>query len=207
MRQRAKADDEALSGACRVLDAEPSSACLVDASGVIVHCNEAWDVFATENDGAPAALARSVVGSAWHSFLDGAAVRSACEPVLRRALAGEAQRIAGECNTPSVCRLLSTALQPVKSAGEPGRVVGVALIHTVTRVVPIEQVHTPVALDLARFTRPDGLIRMCCSCRRVRSVVEEGWHFVPELVARRRANVTHGYCETCFGLQFQATAG
>ena len=209
MRERSKAVQEALAGACRVLDAERGSACLVDEGGVIAHCNPAWDAFARENGGAPAALARVVVGRTWLSFLDGDAVRNACEPVLYRALAGEPQRIDGECNTPSVGRLPSTALQPIGLPGERGRVVGVALIHTITRVVPIVQVYAPVAPDLARFTRPDGLIHMCCSCRRVRGTrpSDEGWHFVPELVARRRANVTHGFCETCFGLQFHAKPG
>ncbi len=205
MRDDERVARDALVSASRALELEPASACLLDASGVILSCNRAWDAFAEENGGAPAALGRSVVGRPWLSFLQGAPVAAAGTRALAAALAGTPRQIDGQCNSPTTARFLTTSLTPVWS-GRGEAVLGVALIHSITRTLPIAQVHPIVDLDPARFIEPaDGLIHMCASCRRVRRVGEashQRWEFVPALVAQPRPDVTHGYCETCFRLQF-----
>ncbi len=127
------------------------------------------------------------------------------ERALRAVLAGTPRRIDGQCNSPALARFLTTSLTPVWS-GRGDRVAGVALLHSITRTMPVAQLHPPLELDLGRYVKPeDGLIHMCASCRRVRSVAEpsqERWEFVPALVAHPRTDVTHGYCGTCFRLHF-----
>ncbi len=104
-----------------------------------------------------------------------------------------------------MARFLTTSLTPVWS-GQGERVAGVALLHSITRTMAVAELHEPVELDLARDVKPeDGLSRMCASGRRVRNLADpshERWDFVPALLAHPRADVTHGYCGTCFRLHF-----
>jgi len=52
-----------LSKATYVLEEEQAPACLVGLDGCIVYCNPAWDLFARENGGDPAALGQAVSGA------------------------------------------------------------------------------------------------------------------------------------------------
>lgn len=195
----------ALDSACRALDGEPASACVLDTSGSIVHCNGAWDRFALENGGAPRALGKAVLGRHWISSISGTPVREYFEETLRRALGGEALSVRGECNSALIGRRVVSRFQPFRSEPD-GAVAGVAIVCTVVRTAPLVEFHDERPPRDEIYLDDHGHFHMCACCRRVRragpSCGPPSWDFVPEYVAHRRLDTSHTFCETCLALQY-----
>jgi hypothetical protein len=69
----------------------------------------------------------------------------------------------------------------------------------------VERPHELVAsppLD-ANYRDSNGLITMCCHCRRVCQVTaRSAWDWVPAFVQSPPANVSHGICTPCLNLYY-----
>lgn len=204
MRRGAGAED-ALGHALEALAVERASACLLDASARFVAVNRAWDRFAVENGGEATCRGEHLLGSEYPRHVDGEAPRAKVERELARALSGESFSVDSECSSPQVLRLLRTQHVPVRQPDED-RIVGVLLVHTIIHQGPMQAVRPLLQPDDAAYRRLDGLVLMCCNCRRVHRVGSVGrWDFVPAYLERPPVPVTHGFCEPCF-LQFGAGA-
>ncbi len=195
----------ALAAARAILAAEASSACLLDARGVILFVNPAWDRFARENGGEPGALGEAVLGTRWLDHVRGDEVRAHHGRLLERALAGQGWSGVlhlGECNSPTEARLVVSRLERVLS-GAGGEPVGVAAVYTVLATRPLAELHPPVEAEAASYRRADGYVVQCACCRRVQSPAELArWDLVPALIAHRAGQVTHGLCELCARLYY-----
>ena len=66
---------------------------------------------------------------------------------------------------------------------------------------PTEQApqRVPCAPAEERYRNGQGLIRMCCGCRRTQRHApgKESWDWVPHFVERMPAGVSHGLCSPC----------
>ncbi|HVP67099.1 MAG TPA: hypothetical protein VMT17_07530 [Anaeromyxobacteraceae bacterium] len=207
MSQKRWAAPHAMLGAvAEALDAEPGSACLLDAAGSILWVNQAWDRFAAANGGAPRALGAAVVGTpfldhvaagetrAWHAeALDRARALSAPAPVGGVVLVGE-------CNSEGQARLMASRFEPLRTPS--GELLGLSAVYTFLREVPIGESYPPVDRDPEGYRGTGGLIRQCSCCRRVRDPRADAWDLVPSLVARVHPDASHGICPLCVELHY-----
>lgn len=190
------ATEAALCSALEALAVERASACLLDVAGRFLAVNRAWDRFADENGGGAPCRGDRLFGTAYAAHVRGEAVRSEVERALARSLAGEPLAVEAECSSPSERRLLRTQHIPVRRGDE--RVVGVMLVHATVRDGVLAGAAPHLAPEDAIYRRVDGLVLMCCSCRRVHRVGSVGgWDFVPAFLHRPPSTVSHGCCEPC----------
>lgn len=173
-----------------LLDASPDIICLLDAELRIVHCNPAWDRFAAANEGRNCESS-AVIGA---RILD-----SIPEPLARFfRTAFEVVRASEqpfefdyECSSALVFRMFRMRILPVCGAGE----------FMVVHALRVERPHDRVAVppDDVRFRGENGLIVMCCHCRRTRRTAEPTvWDWVPDYVARFPGMVSAGICSACY---------
>jgi hypothetical protein len=178
------------------LDAEPWPACVLDPEGSIVCVNEAWDRIAAASKGP---LAAEVVGTRWSDHIEGAELRAWYEALLERVLhggAGESHRC--DCNTPDRYRLFSSRFEPLR-ARRSAEKVGVLILTSLIEEAPIGERYRLGTPDELRYLDPDGLVRQCSGCRRVRVTGPSPpvWELVPEYVATPPPDVSHGLCKLC----------
>lgn len=164
--------------------------CLLDSELRITYCNQAWDRFASQNDGRKCQSA-DLIG---RDMLD-----CVPEPLARFfRTAFDVVRTSGqpfefdyECSSALVFRMFRMRILPVAGSAE----------FMVVHALRIERPHdrTAVPPDDARFRRKDGLVVMCCHCRRTRRAAEPNvWDWVPDYVAKPPGMVTTGICSACY---------
>jgi hypothetical protein len=201
---RTAAHQNALATTIRALAAESCSACLLDASGIFLFVNNAWDHHALANGGAPACLGTSLIGTSWLQHIRGEEVRHRHALLLERAVRSRGPRPViqvSESNTPTTAALVSTRLEPVLHGAEP---CAVSVLHRVVRVRPIEEVYELVHRPAEAYRDERGAIVQCSCCRRVNNPRElEEWDFVPDLVATP-LRTEQGVCPLCAELHYGA---
>jgi hypothetical protein len=169
----------------------------VDARDQLVRVNEAWDVFANEND-APDLVADRVVGRPIWACIADAGTRHLYAGLLPRVRAGATARFSLRCDSPTMRRRLHLTVSP----GQEG------LVQFESVVTAIE--HRPEQALLRRdLTRGLGLLTVCGWCKRVS--VLDGWVELEEAIAQLRLfdaelppELSHGICPTC-GRRLMAT--
>jgi hypothetical protein len=202
---RPPAQHSALATVIRTLAVEKDPACLLDARGVFLFVNDAWERHATSNGGTPACLGDALIGTNWLDHIRGEEVREFHAELLARALRrpGPHPRPilqVGEVNTPTTAALTSTRLEPVMiQAGEP---VAVAIHHTLVRERPIEDVYDVVDRPLEAYRDASGEIVQCSCCRRFRDPADpERWDLVPKLLTGP-APAEQKLCPLCSELHY-----
>lgn len=186
---------EALAAEARALSNELSPACLLDRDLVIRFVNSAWDRFAWENGGAPAALGERVRGTPWLDHVAGERLRQHYAALLLGALEGP--RWPGivrltECNSDEKARLVLSRFEPIARPGS-GEPAGLAIRHLTLLDAPASAAGGPETDDSAY--RAGAPVEQCSCCRCVRG--PRGWVFVPGLVRRPPDVVLHGVCGPC----------
>lgn len=92
-----------------------------------------------------------------------------------------------ECSSPSVFRKFRMIVYPYDRG------------FVVTHAPLVEQPHRERGRGPSHAYERDGVITMCAHCRRVRRAGEvERWDWVPDYVAARPANLSHGLCPPCY---------
>lgn len=182
-----------------VLEAEPWPAYVLDATGKFVAVNRAWDREA-QQAGGPTGSA--VIGTMWLDHIASEEARAWYRALLERLWAPD-RRGRGidhvcACNTPELYRLFATRFEPIAPEDEGG-LAGVLIVTRLLEEAPIGERYSVAPFDERRFLQPDGVLLQCGGCRRMRVAGSSPslWVFVSELVARPRANVSHGLCEIC----------
>ena len=61
-----------------------------------------------------------------------------------------------------------------------------------------------MSAELSAYVNLDGAVVQCSHCRRCRHVITDEWAWVPSLVERSGADVTHGLCDPCLELLYPA---
>jgi hypothetical protein len=196
------AHQNALAVAIRHLAAEKSPACLLDASGTFLFVNDAWDRRAVDAGAEPRDLGSSLIGTAWLDRVPPGEVRCRHALLLDEALRRPAARRRtqmGEANTATRAALVSTRFEPVLAQGsEP---IGVAVVETVVRERPIEEVYDVAGRPAEAYLDASGRFTQCPCCRRVRDPGDpERWEVVPALVAARDGEPV--LCELCVELHY-----
>jgi hypothetical protein len=180
----------------RTLDAERWPAFVLDREGCIVFTNAAWDTVSAEVDGPSGAR---VAGSRWLAHIAGDELIEWHQALFERVLAQRRAEIhTAACNTPTWYRLFSTWYAPLVTqlgAAPEGMVVSTSMIED----APVEARYRIAQPDEARHRQPTGIIVQCGGCRRVCVVgtTPRVWEFVPEYVAHRGNDVSHGLCQLC----------
>lgn len=172
-----------------VLEHSKAVICVLDPDLRITYCNPAWDEFARQNSGQDV-LAQGVVGS---RLLDVVAepLRAFYEDIFQRAeTTGQVQEFDYECSSSELYRSFHMQVLPLK---EPH---GFLVMHSLRVEKPLDFRPTQ-APDDARYAGSDGIIVMCCHCRRTRRFQDShAWDWVP-VYLERRSGVSHGLCGIC----------
>ncbi len=172
------------------LEASPDIICVLDADLRILYCNPTWDRFASENDGHTCHAAAVINTPLLERIPDPLArfFRAAFDAVLS---SGEPFDFDYECSSALTFRIFRMRILPIRGAGE------FMVVHSLR----VERPHDRAAVhpDDVRFRAPNGLIVMCCHCRRTRRLSEPAvWDWVPDYVAQPPTPVSTGICSACF---------
>ncbi|MEO8140660.1 MAG: hypothetical protein ABI742_13485 [Gemmatimonadota bacterium] len=164
----------------------------VNRSDTLVAVNEAWTVFAAENDGGRL-LPRVVLGRSLWDFIDDGATKHLYRQLCSRVRAGIGPvRFSLRCDSPGMRRLLEMSITPETAGG----------LTFVVRPVQLER-RTPVPLLDTGMPRSIADLRMCSWCQRIRGDGGE-WLEIEEALQRLALfhlallpRISHGICEEC----------
>jgi len=198
------AQQNALAVAIRHLAAEKSPACLLDASGAFLFVNDAWEGRARESGSGPGSL----IGTPWLEHFPAGPVRcrhaALLEQTLHPAAPGPRRHTqVAEANTPTCAALVSRRFEPVLANG--AEAIGVAVVETVVRERPIEDVYDVADRPAEAYRDREGRFTRCPCCGRVRDPSDpERWDVVPALLAASGDGVAE-LCELCAELHYPAS--
>jgi len=177
-------------------------ACLLDAGGVVLFVNDAWDRFAAENGGGERSGSGGLVGTRWLDGIHGEEPRRVHAVLLHRAMhrdGGGPVVHTTENNDADHARLSTTRLEAIASPS--GALVAVAVTHRLVRELPVAEVYPAIDGDGANHRGADGTWEQCGCCRRTRRPGPEGeWDFVRALVAVPPRATRFVYCPLCLEL-------
>jgi len=172
------------------LDASPHACFALTESLNFSYCNPAWDQFASENQGSPAVLAKSVLHKSFLDFVP-EQLKAHYAGLFQRARAtGRVQSHDYECSSPQKFRVYRMQVYPLRER------FGFLVMNSLRA----EREHTRAAHepDDARYRDKTGLICMCANCRRSRRIDHPvTWDWVPAYVGAVRKDVSHGVCPFC----------
>ncbi len=173
-----------------LLAPSPDVICVLDADLRITYCNPAWDRFAQENGGRDCRAADVIGQPLLENIPETLArfFRTAFEVVRDSEQPFEFDY---ECSSALVFRMFRMRMLPIAGAGD------FMVVHTLRVERPHDRASVPP--DDERFRGPNGLLVMCCHCRRTRRVAEPTvWDWVPDYVARPPERVSAGICSACY---------
>ena len=167
---------------------------IVDAQQRICYCNPAWDRFAL-NNGGDNAVAERVVGADLMSFIP-----TELHDFYQRAM-DETRRsntifdVDFECSSAELYRLLHMMILPVQRSGE------LVFVSSPRREFP-HSAELVCPAHWENYANSDGIITMCCHCRRTRRCVEsQVWDWVPDFLTPEKVHgnlqISHGMCPIC----------
>jgi hypothetical protein len=173
---------------------DPAVIYALDQNDRLVHCNQAWDCFAIENNG----------DRATREFQLGLCIFDAIPVSLKafyrdlytrvRATRQEQTHVM-ECSSPLLQRRFHMSIRPF---GESG----VLTVNSLVDETPhSEDSHESESV----YIDQNGIITCCSHCRRTQnSRQKERWDWIPEFLANDR-RISHGLCPVCFNYHYGMT--
>lgn len=162
----------------------------IDAGDRLVRVNDAWDVFATEND-APDLTAERVVGQPIWACITDAGTRHLYGSLLTRVRDGVTARFSLRCDSPTMRRHLRLTISPDDD--------GLVQFESLVTATEPRAEQPLLRRDL---TRGLGLVTLCSWCNRVS--VLDGWLELEDAAAPLRLfdtdllpALSHGLCPDC----------
>ncbi len=159
----------------------------------LLYCNAAWDRFALENGG-PTVVRQHQIGVDIRSVIPEPLRSFYLDAFARVRTTGEPWDHDYECSSPERFRLFHMRVTPFAWQSQ-------RRILIVVNSLVAEGPHPGPGVDSNRAALhdEDGIVTMCCHCRRTRlpSGARE-WIWVPSLVRDMPLNVSHGLCPPCF---------
>jgi hypothetical protein len=183
------------------LDDAPAIIYVLDGALRIVYCNLAWNRFAEQNGGAH--LCRDTQVGRDVLALTPEPLKPFYGQLFRSVLeTGVASDWVYECSSDLQFRRFHMHVARKKPPNKPPMLF---VMNSLVIEESIEESHrspgSPFSFE--RFRDHNGLISMCCHCRRTRlRDKENSWVWVPELVRRMPLDVSHGICPVCFDLHY-----
>jgi hypothetical protein len=180
------------------LENNPAVIYALDSSFQITACNAAWDRFALENRGATLAngtqIGRNVLDvtprplQLFYTTLFGNVLET-----------GDEKECVYECSSDKLFRRFHMLVARKNLAGPNPSLI---IINSLVVETPHSEPDLPV--DVSDMREPNGLITMCCHCRRTRlPKADNRWVWVPSLVRRMPRDASHGICEICYQLHYE----
>jgi hypothetical protein len=178
------------------LETDPAVIYALDQELRIVYCNEAWDRFSAANGGRGLQRDRQVGCSVVETIP--LALRPYFIKNYQSVLAtGQPWEHSYECSSPTLFRQFRMMACPDLASK------GIVVVNSLW----VERAHDPAersdrVADDYLYRREDGLITMCCHCRRTSRTGNSRWDWVADYLRRPPHNVTHGICEVCVNLYY-----
>jgi hypothetical protein len=163
----------------------------------IVYCNEAWDRFAAENGGHGLERHLQLGQCVMDAVPD--PLRQFYDDIFRKVLASrQAWEHSYECSSATVFRNFRMAVHPAPRAE------GLVVVNSLTVERPHDSQDRKIyAPDPTVYLRADGIVAMCCHCRRTSRVRRPAvWDWVPAYVEKPPEKVSHSICDVCLSLHY-----
>jgi hypothetical protein len=174
---------------------------ILDSDSRIVFCNWSWDRFAFQNGGIGLSHLR-VLGTSVLDVTPSLLQRFYVTAYATARKTGKPWEHDFECSSPETFRLFHMRVLPI---GGP--------YLCIENSLRIENLHEPgradIRLETAHYRDENGLVVMCCHCRRTRRVRNIGsprWDWVPEFLTSPPGLVSHGLCELCVRFFYAGTS-
>lgn len=166
----------------------------VDAEDRIVSVNDAWDIFAAQNDG-NSATAERVVGRNLFEFISDPSTQYIYKQVLARIRSGSPFRFVFRCDSPIYRRLMQMEMQASDDRGS------VEFRSTTLDATLRPAVQIPQA-DGADAPQPQELQRVCGWCNRLDVngtwlEIEQALPLLQMMEVATAPMVTHAMCDEC----------
>lgn len=186
------------SGAIPEFEDDLSIVYVIDSSYRLAACNLAWDTFARANGGSHL-LREKVIGTDLFAVIPPPLQRfykALYDQVLRT---GKPVDHLYECSSDTLIRRFH---MHVTRKELPDHSPLLILINSLVMEQPREIGKVRYSPD--EWREPNGIITMCCHCRRTRipGAEPETWVWVAEHVRRMPPEVSHGICSACFHLHY-----
>ncbi len=178
---------------------EPAIVYVVDSAFRLRYCNAAWDRFALANRGSQL-LRETQIG---HSIMDitPAPLRRFYSTLFGGVLrSGDLAEHVYQCSSDEKFRLFQMQVTRTYDDRLPCLVVKNSLL--------LEQEHERGDFrdDSQALRQGNGLIMMCCHCRKTRLPnAVDSWVWIPDLVRSMPQGVSHGICLACFEIHYEVT--
>lgn len=174
-----------------MLERNPAVSYILDSGYRFVHCNPAWDNFATMN-GAPRLTGESVIGSSIFEAIPDV-LKNFYSEAFTRARRRGLWEVSYECSSPDQFRKYRMRVHALKNRAW----------LLVTNPLVYESAHRNVAVaDSKLYLQANGLVLMCSHCRCSQRVnLPDQWDFVPDylrLEGQASLIVSHGFCPVCY---------
>jgi hypothetical protein len=180
------------------LENNPAVIYAIDSSFHITACNSAWDRFALENGGDQLAgrtqIGRNVID------ITPRPLQEFYSTLFRNVLeTGDEAECLYECSSDKTFRRFHMHVARKNLAGRnPWLIVMNSLVVETPHSEPGHQ------FEISYLRDANGLITMCCHCRRTRlPKTDDRWVWVPSLVRQMPSRVSHGICEVCYQLHYE----
>jgi hypothetical protein len=173
------------------LEVDRSVVFVLDADLRIVYCNQAWDVFARENNGYGNTRA-SVLGTSWIGVIPEPLKKFYADGVAEIHRSGMAWEHDFECSSPDSYRRLHMRVLPLPEFH--------LLFQSSQRVEKTQSQDLDADAENFTYVNQFGVVTMCAHCRRARRADPDQhkfWDFVPRLVRKSPDSVSHGLCPKC----------
>ena len=170
---------------------------VLDSAFRLSYCNAAWDRFALDNGGShlvrETQIGRNVID------ITPAPLRRFYSTLFARALRrSEDIDHVYECSSDETFRLFRMRVKRTKADQ------GLCLVVTNTLILEQAQQRQEFRDDTQELRDENGLITMCCHCRRTRIPnAELAWEWIPGLVHEPPRSVSHGICQVCFDIHYK----
>ncbi len=190
----------------RELEDDSNAIAVLDDSGRIVFLNQAWEDHAVR-DRAPLCRREALIGRTYIDFVLGELKENFADALVRaRALGPELLSvwIQAECNTPEVCRELTTRISYLQVASQSGSR-SCYMVHNELRIVcALADRYAVTETPVDELRDPAGLIVQCSCCRRVRDPHTRAWVMCVALLKRSDPLTSHGLCKLCMETYYGA---
>jgi hypothetical protein len=95
-----------------------------------------------------------------------------------------------QCSSPDKFRVFHQTAYPLPDTA------GVMIVNTIVETRPHSD--EPMPLSERHFKPGTDIITICCHCRKTKDQTRpERWEWVPEVLSKYHASVSHGLCVTC----------
>jgi hypothetical protein len=177
--------------------ASPDIICVVDPELRLRAYNRAWTTFALNNGGEDL-LEQYRLGEPIDRAFPGIVKRYYLDAYRKALRENVPFQHVYECSSADSHRRFQQTAYPVRDRS--ALVISHHLVEERPHREPVERFHE-------RFVGASGVILQCCHCRKTCDPADsERWLWVPELVGRRAANLSHGLCPRCLDFYYSPRA-